>query len=67
MKREEGVKIIEDYDGKCSNELIEDLCFYLNISVHDFWSKITPVINKNLFYEVDKNQWAPKFKVGLGI
>jgi N-acetyl sugar amidotransferase len=64
MSRYEGIEIIEAYDGKCSDKLIEDLCCYLKISVKDFWNNIAPIVNRDLFDSVAENQWIPKFKVG---
>lgn len=66
MTRNEGIEIVNMYDGKCSDELIESLSNYLDISVKQFWENIDKVVNHILFEKID-NKWLPKFKVGRGI
>lgn len=67
MTREEGINLIEKYEGKISNEYIKDFCEYIEIPVSLFWEKVKSVTNKELFYIDDKGKIKRKFKVGVGI
>lgn len=67
MSRDEGIQIVEKYDGACSDEYIESFCEYIGISVDSFWQKVKLNINKNLFEISDNGEITPKFKVGKGL
>lgn len=67
ISREEGIKIVEMFDGKCSAELIERFCRYLEITVAEFWQVVDGYVNKNLFERISEGNYRPKFKVGVGI
>ena len=66
LSRSEGLKLVEKYDGKCSNNYIQDFCDYINISKEEFWDKVYTVTDKELF-SISENYIKPKFKVGIGI
>ena len=65
MTREEGIKLVERYDGMCSPKYIESFCRYIGISVEEFWAKVDMSVNKNLFMKDTMDQWVKKFKVGI--
>ena len=67
ISREEGIKIVEMFDGKCSDELICQFCDYLEISVQEFWRVVDKYVNKDLFEKKELGKYVPKFKVGVGI
>lgn len=69
ITRKQGIKILEKYDGKCSDKIIKNFCKYIDISDEEFWSQISKYVNKNLFtISNQKNlRYKPKFKVGYGI
>jgi N-acetyl sugar amidotransferase len=63
ISREDGIKIVEKYDGKYSNRLVQSFCNYINIEPSLFWSVVKKNLNKKLFL-IKKNKIIPKFKVG---
>ncbi len=66
ISRDEGISIIEKYDGKCDDKYIKSFCKYIEIPYNQFWENIYKSINKKLFY-IEKGIIKPKFKVGIGI
>jgi hypothetical protein len=37
MSREEAIKLVEQYNGKCDVRYICEFCEYIDISVEEFW------------------------------
>ncbi len=69
ITREKAIKIIEKYDGACSETYIQSFCNYLNISKEEFWRVVSGFVNKELFTLNNKStgkKFIPKFKVGIG-
>lgn len=67
ISRNEGIKIVEKYDGVCSDEIIFKFCNYTDISEQEFWAIAYRYVNLSLF-EVSQNaRPTPKFKVGHGL
>ena len=69
ITRHQGINILEKYDGRCSQKLINSFCEYIQISKDEFWNQIAKYVNKDLF---TVNNQRPKknkrkFKVGYGI
>lgn len=66
ITREEGIKLVKEYDGKCGERFIKAFCKYIDISVEDFWCVVDKFVNKNLFQKNQKTgKWEPKFEVGV--
>lgn len=63
--RDEGIKIVEKYDGACSDHYIETFCEFIGISTSEFWIKVRSVTNKDLF-DISGKKIKRKFKVGTG-
>jgi N-acetyl sugar amidotransferase len=63
MTREQGVMLLERYDGSVSNKYIFALCEYLSIPLHEFWETLDKYVNKDLFDKVE-GRYKPKFVVG---
>lgn len=62
ITRKEGIKLVNKYDGKCSEKYILNFCKYADISLKEFWLYVDQIVNKNLF--VKKNgKWIKNFKV----
>lgn len=40
LTREEGFKLIEEFDGLCGEEYIKKFCDYIDITEHDFWENV---------------------------
>ena len=66
MTREEGIKIVEQYDGCCNESYINEFCNFINISISQFWEQVYKGLNADLFHR-DNNNISPKFKVGEGL
>jgi len=68
ITREEGIRIAEQYDGKCGDRYINEFCDYINISVEEFWDVVDKFVNKKLFQKnTQTGEWKPRFKVGYGL
>ena len=67
MTREEGIDLIEKFEGKISKNYIKDFCDYIDIPVSLFWGKVKSVINHDLFYIDNNGLIKKKFKVGEGL
>ncbi|HOW35811.1 MAG TPA: N-acetyl sugar amidotransferase [Candidatus Omnitrophota bacterium] len=65
MKREEGIPLIEKYDGKCSDKLVGNFCDYLGISIEEFWRVADSYTNKEIFEKDKKGSWKLKYPVGV--
>lgn len=67
IDRQSAIKILEKYDGNCSQKYIISFCEYLNINQNFFWETVNKFTNKKLFKIKKKGRPIPKFKVGVGI
>ncbi|MFT5660482.1 MAG: N-acetyl sugar amidotransferase [Sulfurimonas sp.] len=64
ISRDEGIKIVEQFDGVCSEEIIKDYCMYVGITSIDFWNIANKWTNKKLFNIQKGKRPIKKFKVG---
>jgi hypothetical protein len=62
ISREEGIRMVNKYDGKCSKKYISSFCKFIDISEELFWSKVNKVVNKKLFY-IKKGKIYKNFKI----
>jgi len=67
ISREDGIEIVKMFDGKCSAELIERFCQYIEITIPEFWEIVDKYVNKSLFEKKGMGKYIPKFKVGVGL
>ncbi len=68
ITREEGIEIVELYDGKCSEEFIKSFCDFIQINLDEFWRVVEEKgLNTNLFEIESTGQYKRKFKVGIGL
>lgn len=65
MTRNEAIKVVEEYDGVCSDRIIESFCRFVDISVTEFWDIANNWVNKDLFHTVSGARPKKKFKVGV--
>lgn len=63
MTRDEGIRMLEKYDGKCSPSYIKSFCEYVEISESKFWELVDAAVNRNLFERID-GTWRKKFVIG---
>ncbi len=64
LTREEAIWYVEQYDGKCGEQYIEETCDYLSITKKEFWDVVDRYVNRDLFEKDSEGKWVPKFKVG---
>ena len=67
MTRQEGIELMEKYDGVFSEPLILEFCKYLEITYEQFWENIDRFVNKSLFKRVGVGRYDKKFVVGVGL
>lgn len=67
MDRSMAIRLVEQYDGKCSDEYIGSFCEFIGISVEDFWNHIRISTNRNLFEIGGDGDIRPRFRVGVGL
>jgi N-acetyl sugar amidotransferase len=65
MTREEGIRMLEKYDGKCSPDYIKSFCDYIEITEKEFWKKVDGCVNQKLFARNGKGEWERKFEIGV--
>ena len=65
ITREEGIRLVEKYDGVCDDSIIDNYCKYINITRAEFWSVVHTYTNTNLF-EIVKGVDHPKRKFNIG-
>ena len=64
MTRDEGIRLVNLYDGSYSQDIIEKFCTYIDISESEFWDVIDKFYNKELFEKKGNGNYVPKFVVG---
>lgn len=65
MTRNQAIKIVEKYDGVCSDEIIARFSAYVGISQNDFWDIANEWVNPKLFSINKSSRPIRKFKVGI--
>ena len=67
MTRDEGIELVEKFEGKISDNYIKDFCKYIDIPESLFWEKVNSIVNPKLFFIEKNGEIKRKFKVGVGI
>lgn len=65
MTRKEAIKIVEEYDGVCSDRIINKFCEFVGISNEEFWEIVNSWVNKDLFSINKGTRPTRKFAVGI--
>ena len=63
--REEMIPIVEKFDGRLDQGIVERFCQFTNMSYPEFWKIMDKWYNKKLFEQDVDGVWHPKFKVGI--
>ena len=63
ITREEGIELVEKYDGKVGDFYIKKFCDYMGITQDEMWLTVDRFVNKDLF-EKKGNVWTKKFSIG---
>ena len=67
ISRQEGINLVEKFDGKCAEKYFKNFANYLDISYEELWEIISKFVNYELFTKIDIDKFQPKFKVGKGL
>ena len=67
MSREQGIRLVEQYDDACAPGYIEAFSDYIGISVDAFWKQVHASVNRQLFDIHMDGRITRKFKVGAGL
>ncbi len=59
LTREEGIKLIKEYDGLCGKEYVKKFCDFISIDEEEFWRVVEGWRNKELFEKVN-DKWELK-------
>ena len=67
MTRDEGIELVERYDGCCGEEYIASFSDYIGISVDQFWQQVHANLNRDLFDLAPNGTITRRFRVGVGL
>ena len=65
ITREQGIDFVENYDGVCSDLIIQSFCNYVGISEIDFWEITSRFVNTDLFDVTSVGRPIRKFDIGI--
>jgi N-acetyl sugar amidotransferase len=65
MTRDQAKIIVEKFDGKCPDNIIDSFCRYLDIGKSEFWLIVDKFVDKKLFTKISEGLYKPNFKVGI--
>ncbi len=63
IDREEGIKLIKKYDGKCAPRFIKQFCQYIDISEDEFWEIVESYRDPSIWGKDKNNEWQLKEKL----
>lgn len=63
ITKENAIKFVKKYDGRCSKKTILDFCKYLEISFDEFNDFLIKATNKKLF-KIKRGKIIPRFDIG---
>ncbi|KGJ97007.1 N-acetyl sugar amidotransferase [Colwellia psychrerythraea] len=64
ITREQGIEIVERYDGVCDDSIIQSYSKYVDITETEFWNIANKWVNKNIFTIKKGQRPIRKFTVG---
>lgn len=67
MSRDQGIRLVEEYDGSCAQPYIESFCDLIGISMDEFWIHVRASVNRELFDVRSDGSIERRFKVGVGL
>lgn len=59
ITREEGIKLVKEYDGKCGGQYIQMFCDYIGITTDEFW-RVANSFRGNMWDEDNPGEWKLK-------
>ena len=67
MTREEGIALVERFDGNFDPDIFEAFSKYIGLTPKECWAVIDRYVNKDLFEKHGVGEYKRKFKVGVGL
>ena len=67
ITREEGVRLVSEYDDSCSPDYISAFSDYIGIDIDEFWNRVHASVNRELFDIRPNGSIERKFEVGVGL
>ncbi len=67
ITREEGIQLVEKYDGSFDKDYVKSFCNYIGITFNEFWDHVDTYVDQTLFEKVGTGQFIRKYKVGVGL
>ena len=67
ISRDQGISLVERYDGCCDQEYIGSFCHYIGITAEQFWRQVHANVNRELFEIAADKKISPRFRVGMGL
>ena len=65
ITRDQGIELVEKYDGVCDDSIIASYCRYVGISEREFWDIANNWVNTNIFTLSNTSRPLRRFKVGI--
>ncbi|HYL66119.1 MAG TPA: N-acetyl sugar amidotransferase [Nitrosopumilaceae archaeon] len=65
--REEMIPVVEEFDKKLDQGILDKFCEFVGISTREFWKIMDKWYNHDFFEQDRDGVWHPKFKVGTGL
>jgi len=65
MTRDEGIELVQLYDGTCGEAYIESFGSFIDITLDQFWETVDRSVNKELFEKNSNGKWVRKFEIGF--
>ncbi len=59
ITREQGIKIVKEYDGKCGKKYINEFCSYIGITEDEFW-KVVNFFRGDMWEKSENEKWKLK-------
>lgn len=66
LSRDDAIKLVEKYDGVCSDRIIHRYCDYVGIEPNEFWQIVNRFVNLSLF-EIGSGSDRPRRKFTVGV
>ena len=66
ITRDEALKVVAEYDGVCSDKIIDSYCRWIEMGVDEFWELVWSYTNKELF-DRDGGRPVRKFEIGTPV
>ena len=58
MNRKKAIEMVKEYDGKCSEQYIQEFCDFINITLDEFWQTVEKF--RGNMWSKNNNEWVNK-------